>query len=137
MVQVSAITTRALELIRVRVGSQPVDTDDSDRALAAYNNLMHGIGFDLSLTDAAGTAITIADQTLTDTFPLADHHREGISAILARAIAPDFKRTLSPEAFAAVKTGVERLNADFMPNMEATLDTGVTRSPSRYNWYAW
>lgn len=136
---VSQVVERALRRIGAVVGGNTVDATDAATMLTAYNAFMFGLPADgLTVLDSADAAYTHAVQALGDTFPLADKHFEGVSALVAMKGLGDFEQYQPSASLASDATnGMERLYADFLVIDEVEMPRALIQLPSRYDKGFW
>jgi hypothetical protein len=111
------IVTRALKRLGlVEPGESPAAADAED-GLAALNAMIAGWEAD---------GINVSPDV-----PLPAKHEEGVTALLAVRLAPDYNRTPSPLVFADAEKGMERLYADYISAPIAAFDSAL-HMPSVY-----
>ena len=132
---VSDCCTRALQRLSIIVSGESAESADAEIARAAFEGMVNGwLADGLSVTDSAGTALAVADYALTDAFPIAEQHFEGVSAMVAVAIADDFETMVKPSTARDAARGEQRIYADFMPSMLTKIDRALNRLDNSLLW---
>jgi hypothetical protein len=110
------IVTRALKRLGlVEAGETPAAADAED-GLAALNAMLAGWEAD---------GINVSPDV-----PLPAKHEEGVTALLAVRLAPDYNRTPNPLVFSDAEKGMERLYADYISAPLASFDCALRGMPS-------
>jgi hypothetical protein len=105
------IVTRALKRLGlVEPGETPAAADAED-GLSALNSMLAGWQAD---------GINVSPDV-----PLPAKHEEGVVALLAIRLAPDYNRTPSPLVFADADKGMRRLEADYFSAPLASFDSAL------------
>jgi hypothetical protein len=113
----SDIATRALKRLGlVEPGETPAD-DQAEDALAALNAM-------LAAWEADGIAVS-------PDIPLPAKHEEGVIALLAVRLAPDYGKEASAQVYADASKGLSRLEADYISAPLATFDHAIVNTPGR------
>lgn len=129
---VAQVINRALKRIFVLGAGETTDAEDSADGLEAYNAMMFGFEADgLTLHDESDVTYSHAAQALSASFPLADKHFEGVSALLAQRLAPDYGAEISAALAIDIQAGMNRMYADFFSIGEVSFDGALTRLPSQ------
>jgi hypothetical protein len=111
------IVTRALKRLGlVEPGESPAAADAED-GLAALNAMLAGWAAD--------------GMNVSPDVPLPAKHEEGVTALLAVRLAPDYNRTPNALVFADAEKGMQRLQADYISAPLAAFDLAL-RMPSVY-----
>jgi hypothetical protein len=111
------IVARALKRINVVAAGEDPSAVDAADGLAALNAMIAGWAAD---------GINISPDV-----PLPSKHEEGVIALLAVRLAPDYGRMPSPLVLDAANEGLYRLEADYISAPLAQFDTGLRDMPSR------
>lgn len=97
----------ALGRLGVRNKRQSVPADMARDVLRSLNDLMHTF-------QTKGLSYAHTDLGLNDGFPLGDHHRKGMTAILAELISDDYApEAVTPKLRRDVKDGWGALRGEF------------------------
>lgn len=111
------IVTRALKrLALVEPGETPSAADAED-GLAALNAMLAGWQAD---------GINVSPDV-----PLPAKHEEGVVALLAVRLAPDYGKEAPVQVYADASRGMDRLYADYIQPPLATFDCALIGMPSR------
>jgi hypothetical protein len=111
------IVARALKRINVVAAGEDPSAGDAADGLVALNAMIAGWAAD---------GINISADV-----PLPSKHEEGVVALLAVRLAPDYGREPSPLVFEMANEGLYRLEADYISAPLAQFDTALTDMPSR------
>jgi hypothetical protein len=112
------ITTRALKRLGlVEPGESPAAADAED-ALAALNAMLAGWQAD---------GINVSPDV-----PLPAKHEEGVVALLAVRLAPDYGKEASPQVYADASKGMRRLQADYITPALSRFDLAMTDTSARW-----
>jgi hypothetical protein len=111
------IVARALKRINVVAAGEDPSAVDAADGLAALNAMIAGWAAD---------GINISPDV-----PLPSKHEEGVVAMLAVRLAPDYGRMPSPLVTEAANEGMYRLEADYISAPLARFDTALVDMPSR------
>lgn len=127
--------TRALKRIAVVDGAEKIGAMEGADSVAALNAMLHGFVADgMTLKDAAGNDYTHSDLSGSAAFPLHEKHFEGLASLLALRMLDDFGVPPPPALARDVKTAQDRIYADFVPRLVATVDTTLLRLPTNNRW---
>jgi hypothetical protein len=111
------IVTRALKRLNlVAPGEDPAAADAED-GLAALNAMLAGWQAD---------GVNVSPDV-----PLPAKHEEGVVALLAVRLAPDYGKEASALVYADASKGMDRLYADYISAPIATFDQAIVNTPSR------
>jgi hypothetical protein len=111
------IVTRALKrLALVEPGESPAAADAAD-GLAALNAMLAGWEAD---------GINVSPDV-----PLPAKHEEGVTALLAVRLAGDYGKEAGSQVYADARTGMARLEADYISAPLAVFDSALVGMPSR------
>jgi hypothetical protein len=111
------IVTRALKRLGlVEPGESPAAADAED-GLAALNAMLAGWEAD---------GINVSPDV-----PLPAKHEEGVTALLAVRLAPDYGKEPSALVYADASKGLTRLEADYISAPLATFDHAIVNTPAR------
>jgi hypothetical protein len=111
------IVARALKRINVVAAGEDPSAVDAADGLAALNAMIAGWAID---------GINVSADV-----PLSAGHEEGVVALLAVRLAPDYGRMPSPLVLKAAEEGMYRLEADYISAPLAQFDTALIDMPSR------
>jgi hypothetical protein len=111
------IVARALKRINVVAAGEDPSAGDAADGLAALNAMIAGWAAD---------GINISPDV-----PLPSKHEEGVVAMLAVRLAPDYGREPSPLVYEAATEGMYRLEADYISAPLAQFDSALIDMPSR------
>jgi hypothetical protein len=102
--------------------SEPTAEDVAD-GLTAFNDMV------LSWP-ADGLHTGVGEMILGQPLPFEDMHREGLKALLAVRLAPDYEMQVSAALADAANRGWTRLQADFLVVEPSRVDAGLLCMPS-------
>jgi hypothetical protein len=111
------IVARALKRINVVAAGEDPSAGEAADGLAALNAMIAGWAAD---------GINISPDV-----PLPSKHEEGVVAMLAVRLAPDYGRMPSPLVMEAANEGLYRLESDYISAPLATFDSALRDMPSR------
>jgi hypothetical protein len=124
MATANDVVKSALRLLGVIGAAEAPSADMAQDGLEALNDLMHAFA-------ANGIDWTHQTLALADPVQLDAKHIRGLKYLLAQALAPEYERTLSPEAQLLADQGYRALQADFSSEDEAEIDSALLFMPSR------
>jgi hypothetical protein len=111
------IVARALKRINVVAAGEDPSAGDAADGLAALNAMIAGWAAD---------GINVSPDV-----PLPSKHEEGVIALLAVRLAPDYGREPAALVYEAANEGMYRLEADYISAPLAQFDTALIDMPSR------
>lgn len=124
MATMSDIVTAALKRIFVIGPDQDPTADESADGLAALNDMMHAWAVE-------GCDIHHTTLDLNDTFPLEDHHVQGVKAMLALRLSGDYTVTPHPMVVEMAGRGWRALQADYGGPEPLRQDSALSDMPSQ------
>lgn len=130
MTTLNDIITNAMR----RIGVCPVGETPSAEEAAANLSVLNDMMLALP-TKGVHTGWTAL--TLTNAFPLEDRHIEGVTWMLAEAIAPDYGHSLSAEQKKKAVNGWLALEADYKILERLRVDPLLVAMPSQRFWGGW
>jgi hypothetical protein len=133
-----------LQRLFILAAGETANANDQTLVIDAFNDWVNGLFADglTPYADETATTPTALTEGTTYTsssnFPFLDRHFEGVAAILAVDLAPDFEADLRPSTVRSAEVGWQRLRAAFILDSawEMTLDRQMYRFPNRNNWSA-
>jgi len=128
MATIQDIVTGALQKLGVIAGNETPSAGDSAVTLTELNDMMHQMG-------GKQIFISWSTMTLTDTFPLADHHIAGVKALLAERVSPAFggDGLLSTRTVKQAQEGYSLLFGDYHRPELLRVDEGLQNMPGSWN----
>lgn len=111
------IVTRALKRLKIVEPQESPSADEAADGLAALNAMIAGWQAD---------GVNISSDV-----PLPAKHEEGVVALLALRLAPDYGATPGASVLLDAKRGWSRLQADYLSAPMARFDRALTRMPSQ------
>lgn len=141
---IADLAKRALERLHVLEEGETPSAANQASVVTAFNDWLDGLFAD-GLTPYADETLTTpvalvegTTYTATSTFPLKDRHFQGVSAILAVDLAPEFGADVDAVTARLAMDGWQRIRAAFIldTDFEMTLDRQMYRFPNRNNWSA-
>lgn len=122
MATVNDIVTRAYRKIGVVAHDEAMTADQGADGLSAFNDMLSAWALDGITLDPAFT-----DAVLTDTFPLADKYREGVTYLLASRLSPEFSMPVGFDAMDFFR----KIQASYLVIGAATIPSALLRTPSQ------
>ena len=137
---IADLATRVMERLHVREEGEPISAANQASVVTAFNDWLDGLFAD-GLTPYADETLTTpvalvegTTYTAASTFPLLDRHFQGVSAILAVDMAPEFGASVEPSTAKLEMQAWQRIRAAFFTAPKSTLDRQLFRFPNRNNW---
>lgn len=135
---IADLAARVLQKLFVLEESEEALAPDANKCAGAFGDMVDGFFADgLTPTDEEAVPTTLVEgvvYTTASAFPFKARHFEGMAAMLAVSLAPDFDATVKPEVYSEALTGRQRIDAAFMPSMVAQVDRTLRRLPSSVLW---
>lgn len=114
----------SLRKIGVYAAGQSVSAEDADDTLTALNDMMHGLEMD-------GVWLGHTTLALNDTVNLPDSHIEGLKAMLAVRVAPEYEREASQTTIRQADTALASLQMHYAKKVEMIFDRSLRAMPSQ------
>lgn len=137
---IADLAKRALERIHIIEEGETPSAANQASGVTAFNDWLDGLfaeGLTPYVDETLETPVALTEgttYTATSTFPLLDRHFQGVSALLAVDMAPEFGANVEPATAKLAEAAWGRICAAYLPDMTATLDRQIYRFPNRNNW---
>lgn len=125
------IVTRAIRFLGTNVAGTAPTAVEALHGVKAYNTMLHS-------WKGRGVDVGHIDQTINDEFALDPTHEDGVTALLAISLAPEYSAVVEPSVIALASEGWDALKAAYKSDETLTVDLGLrllSGSGNRGGWY--
>ena len=124
MATINDIVLSALKRAEVVDAIEAPEAHQSARAVELLNDMMFAL-------KGRGINVMWSTQTLVDTFPLAEEHKEGVQAMLADKLANEYGKQVATRVAIDASRGYDALVADYKIIRPLRTPDGLRRMPSQ------
>lgn len=127
------VVQRALRIIQVAASDVSANASDAENTLQALNAMLKGWeaqGVDLNHDTDYDLNSTFETATLTAKY------RDAVTYCLAKAIAPEYGKSLTLEAAQMADSGWRTIQSNFLTSTDLVVDKGLRNMPSQ-RWGYW